>query len=140
MNTKIRGDRRIQHIGWPTGIVGGLLLVSFGLELLARQVFGQTDVATLLWALYVGFWTFVLGTTGFLLLATQWVIEWRHLRAGPAAMNQLFSVESKSSRFEKPELEAVFPIRQQSMTSVIHGRSSLEGHDRNEVGDRTKVA
>jgi|SRR6185437_11832665 len=140
MNTTIQRNGRMQRIWWLTGIVGGLLLISLGLELLARQVFGQTDVGTLLWALYLGFWSFVLGTTGFLLLAAQWLIEWRHLRAGPVAMNQLSFVESKSSHFEKPELEAVFSILRQSLTSVVHGRPSLECHDRNEAGDKTKVA
>lgn len=87
MNAKIRKNRRIQHIGWPTGIVGGLLLISLGLELLAHQVFGQTDVGTLLWALYLGFWGFVLGTTGLLLLAVQWWIEWRRFDQGKKTMN-----------------------------------------------------
>lgn len=96
MSTKIRENRRIQHIGWPTGIVGGLLLISLGLELLARQVFGQTDVGTLLWALYLGFWGFVLGTTGFLLLAIQWWVEWRRFDRGkkmnvPGQLSQLAS-------------------------------------------------
>lgn len=77
----------MQRIWWLTGIVGGLLLISLGLELLARQVFGQTDVGTLLWALYLGFWSFVLGTTGFLLLAAQWLIEWRRFGRDTKAMN-----------------------------------------------------
>ncbi|NGZ09657.1 MAG: hypothetical protein CV088_09760 [Nitrospira sp. LK70] len=47
MNTTIQGDGKIQHIGWPTGTVGGLLLISLGLELLARQVFGRIDVVVL---------------------------------------------------------------------------------------------
>lgn len=83
MNTKIRGD----HIGWPTGIVGGLLLISLGLELLARQVFGQIDVGILLWALYLGFWSLVLGTIGFMLLAARWLIEWRRFNRDKKTMN-----------------------------------------------------
>ncbi|MDF0673548.1 MAG: hypothetical protein P0120_04270 [Nitrospira sp.] len=141
MSTKIRGDQRIQHIGWPAGIVGGLLLISLGLELLAHQVFGQTDVGTLLWALYLGFWTFVLGITGFLLLSVLWLIEWRHARTSPVAMNRLSSTESTSSRFEKTQSEAPFPILQQSRTSVASGRPSLECHDQNETdGKRLLIA
>ena len=34
-------------IGWFGGAVGGLLVTGLGLELLAHQVFGATDVATL---------------------------------------------------------------------------------------------
>ncbi len=89
----------MQRIGWLTGIVGGLLFISLGLELLAQQTFGQTDVGTLLWALYVGFWSFILGTTGFLLLAVRWLVEWRHIRArlgtnGPERnLNELWPVD-----------------------------------------------
>jgi hypothetical protein len=80
MDTKIQEDASLQPIVWPTTIVGWLLLISLGLELLAHQVFGQIDLGTLLWALYLSFWSFVLGTAGFLLLAVRWLLEWRHLR------------------------------------------------------------
>lgn len=79
MNNTLQEESRGHPIGWLTGLVGGLLLISLGLELLANQVFGHTDVGTLLWALYLGFWSFVLGTTGFLLLAGQWLVEWQHV-------------------------------------------------------------
>ena len=46
MHTTIQEDARMQHIWWPTGIVGGLLFISLGLELLAQQVFGRTDLST----------------------------------------------------------------------------------------------
>ena len=94
MNTKIRGD----HIGWPTGIVGGLLLISLGLELLAHQVFGQTDVGTLLWALYLGFWSSVLGTIGFLFLVIHWLMAWQRVRADQVAMYRWASTEPKGCR------------------------------------------
>ncbi|MDI3464034.1 MAG: hypothetical protein OJF50_002855 [Nitrospira sp.] len=42
--------------------------------MLAYQVFGQTDAGTLLWALYLGFWGFVLGTIDFLLLVVRWLL------------------------------------------------------------------
>jgi hypothetical protein len=87
---------------WPTGIVGGLLLISLGLELLAHQVFGQTDLGTLLWALYLSFWSFVLGTTGFLFLITRWLIAWRRVRADRVVMHRDGSTEPKDCRSEKP--------------------------------------
>jgi hypothetical protein len=130
MNTTIQKESRGHHIEWLTGIVGGLFFISLGFELLARQVFGHTDVGTLLWALYLGSWSFVLGTTGLLLLAMQWLIEWRHVQTNPVTMNRQFSVESTSDRFEKSEMEAPFPALQQSMTSP--DRPSWECHDRNE--------
>lgn len=109
MRTTIQGGERIQHIGWPTSIVGGLLLISLGLELLAQQVFGQTDAGTLLWALYLGFWSLALGATGFLLITVQWLVKWRRVRTNPVTMNRSSSTESTSSRFEKPELGSSFP-------------------------------
>lgn len=130
MNTTIQKESRGHHIEWLTGIVGGLFCISLGFELLARQVFGHTDVGTLLWALYWGSWSFVLGVTGFLFLAVQWLVEWRQVQTNSVAMNRLFSAESTSDRFEKPEMEAPSPALQQSMTSP--DRPSWECHDRNE--------
>lgn len=106
MKSKAQEDTRLQHTLRPAGIVGALLLISLGLELLAHQVFGQIDLGTLLWALYLSFWSFALGTTGFLLLTARWLREWRHLPVSPVAMNRLSSAESKSSHFVKSESEA----------------------------------
>lgn len=92
MNIPIQNKSREQDIWWLPGIVGGLLLISLGLELLAHQVFGQTDIGTLLWALYVSFWSFVVGVAGFLFLAARWLIQWRHDRANPVTMNRLFAI------------------------------------------------
>jgi len=96
---KIQRNGRIQHIWWATGIVGGLLFISLGLELLGQQMFGRTDLGTLLWALYLGFWSFVLGTIGFLVLAARWLAAWRRVRANLGAqapernLNELWSVD-----------------------------------------------
>jgi hypothetical protein len=72
-------------MNWPAGAVGGLLLIGIGLELLAHQTFGQTDVATLLLALYLGFWFSVLGIAGFVILSVAWLVSrrpWRGDRVG----------------------------------------------------------
>lgn len=130
----------MQYFGWPTGIVVGLLLSSLGLELLARQVFGQTDVGTLLWALYLGFWSLALGVTGFLLLAARWLIEWRRIRVNALAMHRLSSTESTGSHFEKSELEARLHIRHQDEIQVGPGRSSQNCEDRNEIDGHMRVA
>jgi len=68
-----------RRIGWLAVAVGGLLFISLGLELLAHQTFGQTDVATLLLALYLAFWSLALGIAGFLMLSIRWFVEWRQL-------------------------------------------------------------
>jgi hypothetical protein len=88
MNIKTQGkggDGGNRAIGWLAGSVGVLLLFSLGLELLAHQIFGQTDVATLLLALYLAFWSSVLGITGFLVLSIKWFIESRRLWKDRAA-------------------------------------------------------
>lgn len=89
MNGQSQSDEGIQGIGWLAGTVGALLLISTGLGLLAHQMFGQTDVDTLLWALYLGFWTSVLGIVGFLVLSIRWLIDWWRVRTNRAAMNRL---------------------------------------------------
>jgi hypothetical protein len=83
-----QGDKNetgMRRIGWHAVVVGGSLLISLGLQLVAHQTFGQTDVATLLLVLYLAFWSSVLGIGGFLLLAIRWLSEWRRTRVGQAA-------------------------------------------------------
>ena len=89
MNTQTQEYGGIQGIGWLAGTVGALLFISAGLGLLVHQVFGQTDMDTLLWALYLGFWTSVLGIVGFLVLSIRWSVDWRRVRTNRAAMNRL---------------------------------------------------
>jgi hypothetical protein len=67
-------DRRIWGIGWFGSAVGALLLAGLALELLAHQVFGPTDVATLLLALYLASWFSILGIVGFLILSIAWLL------------------------------------------------------------------
>jgi hypothetical protein len=68
-------DRGIRAIGWLGGLVGGLLFAGLGLELLAHQTFGPTDVATLLLAIYLATWFSVLGVAGFLVLSIAWLLR-----------------------------------------------------------------
>jgi hypothetical protein len=72
-----RGGEGSLRIGWPAGTVGGLLVVGLGLELLAHQTFGRTDVATLLLAVYLAAWLSVLGIVGFVILAITWCVSAR---------------------------------------------------------------
>jgi hypothetical protein len=140
MQTRNQEDGRGQGDGWLVGIVGGLLFVGLGFELLAYQAFGQTDIGTLLWAVYLGFWSSVLGAIGFLFLVVRWLIAWRRVRASRVAMNRFSSTESKGSRFEDLELEAPPQTLQQGVASVGPGRSSWDCHDRDEAKSQTKVA
>lgn len=80
MNTTIQQDTPSRRIGWLAGTVGGLLLISLGLEFIAHQVFGETDAATLILTLYLAFWISGLGVIGFLVLSIRWFVEWRRGR------------------------------------------------------------
>jgi hypothetical protein len=84
MQIRTQGEGGIQGIEWVAGTVGALLFISTGLELVAHQVFGQTDVDTLIWALYVGFWTYVLSIISFIILSVQWLADWRRVRVNRA--------------------------------------------------------
>jgi heme/copper-type cytochrome/quinol oxidase subunit 2 len=77
--SRIRANsgREKQRIGWLAGTVGGLLLTGLGLELLAHQIFGQTDVATFLLAAYLAAWFSALGIFGFVILTATWLVT-RH--------------------------------------------------------------
>ena len=91
-------------IGWLAGSVGGLLLTSLGLELIAHQVFGQTDAATLILALYLAFWISGVGVVGFLVLSMRWFVEWRRGR-----MDRTARLEDHESL--RPEWISVSPSR-----------------------------
>jgi hypothetical protein len=133
-------DGGVRITGWLLSTVGLLLLISAGLELLAHQVFGQTDVDTLLWALSLGFWTYVLGFAGFLILSVRWLVDWWRVGASRMAMNPLSVAESNRRRFEGPELEGSPHIREQGVTSTVPGRSSWDSNDRNKANGETRVA
>lgn len=120
------GHGEIRRIGWLAGTVGLLLLISAGLELLAHQVFGQTDVDTLLWALSLGFWTYVLGFAGFLILSVRWLVDWWRVGASRKAMNQSSITESKRGRFDERELENLPHILEQGVFATTPGRSSWD--------------
>lgn len=85
MTATTQRNTRTKGIGWLAGTVGGLLLISLGLELLAHQTFGQTDVATLLLAVYLAFWFSMLGILGFVLLAIAWLVTPKRRLAGSVA-------------------------------------------------------
>ena len=124
MNSHTQGQGGTPRIGWPAGTVGGFLLASAGLELLAHQMFGETDVDTLLWALYVGFWTYVLGLVGVLALSVRWLVDWRRDRADRKAL----------SRLSPAEASLRYPSQAHRQGLVL---GSDEGH---EADSRTRVA
>ena len=81
MNRATQRDAASNGTNWVAASAAALLLVSAGLELLAHQFFGQTSMATLLLAVYLGFWSFVLGIIFVFVLALRGLLAWWRLRA-----------------------------------------------------------
>lgn len=140
MNITTQRDEGRQGIGWPAGIVGGLLLISTGLELLVHPVFGLTDAATLILSLYLGFWTYVLGIVGFLILSTKWLVDWRRMRLTRTTMSRYSPIEPRSEGLEEPELEGSQFLEHDDVSPIVPSRSSRHSEDRNKVTSSTRVA
>ena len=104
MNSKTRGNSVFQGMGWVVGSVSLLLLISAGLELFVQQTLGHNSVATIILALFLAFWSYVLGLVGLLFLSVRWLVSWRRLWVKPAAMSRYSPAESRSRRLEKLEL------------------------------------
>lgn len=138
MSDKTRENGGFQRMGWVVGSVSLLLLISAGgLELFAQQTLGQASVATLLLALFLAFWSYVLGIAGLLFLSVWWLVGW--LRVKPAAMNRYAPAELRSRRLEEPE-PANPQFLQQGVAPVEHNRSSRESDDRNKATSPSRVA
>ena len=105
MPINARRDRGIQGIGWLAAGAGASLVISVGLELFAHQLFGQTSLATFILAIYLGFWSCVLGIFGVLILSLRWLLEWRRERGNRAAITRYAPAEPRLRRPTKPGLK-----------------------------------
>src|SRR2546422_9174781 len=61
MNSKTRENGAFQRTGWVVGSASLLLLISAGLELFVQQTLGHSSVGTVILALFLAFWSYVLG-------------------------------------------------------------------------------
>ena len=139
MNSKTQGNAVFQGMGWVAGIASLLLFISAGLELFVQQTLGHNSVATVLQALYLAFWSYVLGLGVLLFLAVQWLVEWRRVRVKRAAMSRDAHAGPRSRRLEKPEMEGPLSF-QQGVAPVVPSRSSRDSDDGNKTTNRTRVA
>ena len=140
MNSKTRENGDFQRTGWIVGSASLLLLISAGLELFVQQTLEHNSVATVLLALYLALWSYVLGLGILLFLAMWCLVEWRRVRVKRAAMSNDSSAGPRSRHLEQPELRDPQYI-QQGVAPVVPSRSSRESDDsRNETNNRTRVA
>lgn len=69
---------RFQGIRWVAGNVSLLLLLTAGLQLFAHQTLRHSSAATIILALVLATWSYVLGLGLVLFLSVGWLIEWLH--------------------------------------------------------------
>lgn len=116
-------------MNWLVVGAGAVLLISAGLELLAHQFFGQTSMATLLLAVYLGFWSFVLGIIFVFVLALRGLLAWWRLRAAGETVRR-DSVSGPGTRsFVEPGQQAA---RSVAPDAVLIGPSSRAATGSNE--------
>lgn len=139
MTSKTRENGAFHGMGWVAGGASLLLLVSAGFSLFAQQAPGWISVAAMLLALYLAFWSYVLGIVGLLFLSVRWLVGWRRLRVKRAAMSRYPPVELRGRRLEKPDLKDSQSL-QQNLAPVAPNRSSRDRDDGNEGNSLTRVA
>jgi hypothetical protein len=139
MNRKTPENRVFQGMGWMIGTVSTLFLISAGLELFVRQAFRQVSIATVLLALSLASWSYVLGLVGLIFLTVWWLVKLWHVRVKRVVMSRNSSAGSRSGHFEKPELrDSQYP--QRGMAPTVPSRSSGESNDGNVTSSLTRVA
>ena len=104
MKSKTREHGEFKWTGWVVGGASMLLLLSAGLELFVQQTLGDHSVASVILALYLAFWSDVLGLGILLFLAVWWLVEWRRVSVKRTAMSGDASAGPRNQQLEKPEL------------------------------------
>jgi len=139
MNSKTRENGEFQWTGWVVGGASLLLLISAGLELFVQQTLEHNSVATVILALLLALWSYVLGLGMLLVLAVWCLVAWRRVPVKRAAMSSDSSAGPRSRHLETPELRDPQYL-QQGVAPVVPSRSSRESDDGNETTNRTRVA
>jgi len=140
MHSKTRENGEFPRTGWVVVGASLLLLISAGLELFVQQTLGQNDVATIILALTLAVWAYVLGLGVFLVLTVWWLVEWRRVRGKRAAMSRYSPLEPRSEGLEEPEPEGSQFLEHDDMSPIVPSRLSRHSDDRNKVTSSTRVA
>ena len=104
MNSKTQGNAVFQGIGWVVGIASLLLFISAGLELFVQHTLGHSSVGTVILALFLAFWSYVLGLGLLLFVSVWWLLRWRSRRIQRAVMREYPSAEPSRRPIENPVL------------------------------------
>ena len=76
-----------KHFQWVVESATALIIVGVGLNFLVMQTLGSFDAATVILALFLGFWAFVLGNT-FVFLSSIWLFMRRRDMSAKSASGQ----------------------------------------------------
>jgi hypothetical protein len=139
MKSKTWANRVVQSREWVLGSAVALPLISAGgLALLAQHAREQANVATLLLAIHLGFWSYVLGLIGLFLSLAWWLVSRRRLRAARSARSR-YSPAERHRHLAEPEPEHSH-VLQQGLAPVVPGRSSMEIDAKDQSNSSTRVA
>ena len=123
-NTRKTG---VFQMAWIIGSVSLLLFIGAdGLALFAQQGLGQENVVTLLLALHLASWLYVLGIIGLILLPVWWFVSWWRTQA---TVNRFSPTERKRWHPETPELEGP-QFLQRDAAPVVTDRFPRQSDDR----------
>src|SRR5262245_609717 len=116
MDRKIREQGVFEGLGlWMVGSVSLLFLFSAGLEFFVRETFRQLSIATVLLALSLASWSFVLGLGFLFVFLVWWFVKWRHGRVNLQIMSGSSSAGSHSQAARN------IPIERPAMATMGNG-------------------
>ena len=116
MNSK---NGKFSWTGWVVGGASLLLLFSAVLELFVQQRLGHHSVATVVLALSLAFWSYVLGLSVLLFFAVWWLVGWGRARVKQGATSSEASARQRNRSLEKPESR-----EPQQNSAIGHGSCS----------------
>ena len=140
MRHKTPVNRVLQTRGWVIGGAAVLLLLSAGgLALLAQHAREQTNVVTVLLALHLASWSYVLGVVGLVLVPVLELIGRFRPAVKPGSMSRTSPVEPRRRDFEQPEMEETLSL-QKAMAPATLIQLSRQSDDLSKATSSTKVA
>jgi len=140
MDRKIREQGVFEGLGlWMVGSVSLLFLFSAGLEFFVRQALRQLSITTVLLALSLASWSFVLGLGILLVFLVWWFVTWQHGRVKRQGMSRPSFAGSDSQPLETSEFR-VPPPPQWGTAPPIPSPPSGENEDGHETHSLPRVA
>jgi hypothetical protein len=140
MKRKTSVNRVLQSREWVIGSAAVLLLLSAGgLTLLAQHAYEQGNVAGVLLALHLAFWSYVLGIARLVLFPIFRLIDWLRMPVKRQSMSRSAFIEPGRRNVEQPEMEGT-PSLQRDVAPVALNSVSRQSDDQYKVTSSTKVA